>query len=105
YGMSVQAVNEIVETALGGANLVQTVEGRERYPVRVRYRRDLREHITELHRLPIVTDAGETVPLAELADLTTTWGPGMINSENGRLVAHVAFASAGVTGDLETVQR
>lgn len=103
YGMSVQMVNEVVETALGGMNLIKTVEGRERYPVRVRYRRDLREQIDQLARLPVVTHSGEVVPLEEIATLQTTWGPGAINSENARLVAHVAFATSGVTGDLESV--
>ena len=104
YGMTVQMVNEVVETALGGMNLIKTVEGRERYPVRLRYRRDLRERIDQLARLPVVTHSGAIVPLEELASLETTWGPGAINSENARLVAHVAFAPAGVTGDLETVR-
>ncbi|QEG37221.1 efflux RND transporter permease subunit [Bythopirellula goksoeyrii] len=103
YGMTVQMVNEVVETALGGMNLIKTVEGRERYPVRLRYRRDLRERIDQLARLPIVTHSGAVVPLEELTNLETTWGPGAINSENARLVAHVAFASSGVTGDLESV--
>ena len=69
-------VNEIIETALGGANLTRTVEGRERYPIRVRYRRDLRERIDELERLPVVTKSGETVPLSMLATMKTTLGPG-----------------------------
>ena len=103
YGMTVKMVNEIVETALGGMNLIKTVEGRERYPVRLRYRRDLREHIDQLAKLPVVTHSGAVVPLQELAALETTWGPGAINSENARLVAHVSFASNGRVGDLEAV--
>ena len=103
YGMSVQMVNQVVETALGGMNLIKTVEGRERYPVRLRYRRDLRERIDQLATLPVVTHSGAVVPLEELATLETTWGPGAINSENARLVAHVAFASSGRVGDLESV--
>jgi Cu(I)/Ag(I) efflux system membrane protein CusA/SilA len=98
------AVNQIIETALGGMNLTQTVEGRERYPIRIRYQRDLREYIDELSRLPVVTESGEVVPLETLAKMKTTWGPGMISSEDARLVAHVAFAPSGMTGDLETVQ-
>lgn len=103
YGMTVQMVNSIVETALGGMNLIKTVEGRERYPVRLRYRRDMRERIGQLAELPVVTHTGQVVPLQELASLETTWGPGAINSENARLVAHVAFASNGRVGDLESV--
>ena len=103
YGMSVEMVNRLIETALGGMNIDRTVEGRERYPVRVRYRRDLRERVEDLPDLPVVTHAGQTVPLSELATLTTTWGPGVISSENARLVAHVAFAVSGSVGDLEAV--
>ena len=103
YGMTVAMVNQLVETALGGMNLIKTVEGRERYPVRLRYRRDLRERIEQLAELPVVTHSGPVVPLKELATLETTWGPGAINSENAGLVAHVAFASSGRVGDLESV--
>ncbi len=104
YGMTTMAVNQIIETALGGMNLTQTVEGRERYPIRLRYQRDLRERIDELARLPVVTETGEVVPLATLAKMNTTWGPGMISSEDARLVAHIAFAPSGMAGDLETVE-
>ncbi len=103
YGMSASMVNQVIETALGGMNLIKTVEGRERYPVRLRYNRDLRERIDQLNRLPVVTLSGAVVPLEELATLETTWGPGAINSENGRLVAHVSFMTNGSQGDLESV--
>ncbi|QDT13445.1 efflux RND transporter permease subunit [Planctomycetes bacterium K23_9] len=103
YGMSSSMVNQVIETALGGMNLIKTVEGRERYPVRLRYNRDLREQIDGLKRLPVVTHSGAVVPLEELATLETTWGPGAINSENGRLVAHVSFMANGSKGDLESV--
>jgi Cu(I)/Ag(I) efflux system membrane protein CusA/SilA len=103
FGMSTMAVNQIIESALGGMNLTLTVEGRERYPIRVRYQRNLRERIDDLPRLPVVTPSGEVVPLETLAEMTTTWGPGMISSEDARLVAHIAFAPSGMTGDLETV--
>jgi Cu(I)/Ag(I) efflux system membrane protein CusA/SilA len=71
--------------------------------VRLRYNRDLRQRIDQLSRLPVVTGSGATVPLGELATLTTTWGPGAINSENARLVAHVSFMTNGAAGDLESV--
>jgi Cu(I)/Ag(I) efflux system membrane protein CusA/SilA len=104
YGMTTMAVNQVIETALGGMNLTQTVEGRERYPIRLRYQRDQRERVEDLPRLPVVTDSGEVVPLEVLATMKTTWGPGMITSEDARLVAHVAFAPSGMVGDLETVR-
>lgn len=104
YGMSTAMVNQIIETALGGSNITRTVEGRERYPIRVRYERSLRERLDELDQLPVVTHSGEVVPLSILATMTTTWGPGVINSEDARLVAHVSFSPSGLVGDLETVQ-
>jgi len=104
YGMSTSMVNEIIETALGGSNITKTVEGRERYPIRVRYERNLREQINGLNRLPVVTNSGEVIPLSMLAEMKTTWGPGIINSEDARLVAHVSFSPSGSMGDLETVR-
>jgi Cu(I)/Ag(I) efflux system membrane protein CusA/SilA len=104
YGMSTTMVNQIVETALGGGNVTRTVEGRERYPIRIRYERNLRERLDELHRLPVVTHSGEVVPLSTLADMETSWGPGVINSEDARLVAHISFSPSGMMGDLETVK-
>lgn len=104
FGMSTMTVNQVIETALGGMNLTQTVEGRERYPIRIRYQRDLRERIDDLARLPVVTGSGDVAPLETLASMKTTWGPGMISSEDARLVAHIAFAPSGMAGDLETVE-
>jgi len=104
YGMTTAEVNQVIETALGGVNLTQTVEGRRRYPVRLRYQRDRREHLDQLDRLPIVTPTGAVVPLGELAELSTRWGPGAIQSENGRLVAHIAFMPNGAVGDLQTIR-
>jgi copper/silver efflux system protein len=104
YGMTAKSVNEVIETALGGMNLTTTVEGRERYPVRIRYQRNLRERIDDLSRLPVVTESGEVVSLGTLTKMKTTWGPGMISSEDARLVAHIAFAPSGMAGDLETVE-
>lgn len=104
YGMSTAMVNQVIETALGGSNVTKTVEGRERYPVRVRYERQLREQLYELEDLPVVTHSGEVVPLSNLATMNTTWGPGVINSEDARLVAHVSFQPSGALGDLETAE-
>jgi Cu(I)/Ag(I) efflux system membrane protein CusA/SilA len=102
YGMTTRMVNEVVAAGLGGLAVTTTVEGRERYPIQVRFARDVREQIDDLPRIPVVTPAGEVVPLERLASVTTTWGPGSISSENSRLVAHVMFSPAG-SGALETV--
>lgn len=104
FGMSAQMVNQVVEAALGGMIVTTTVEGRERYPIQIRYQRTARERIEDLPRLPIVTHSGEVVPLEKLADMEMVWGPGGINSEDARLVAHVSFSPSGSQGDLETVE-
>ena len=105
YGMTVRDVTEIIESALGGKNATTTVEGRERYAIQVRYQRKYRDDINELANIPIVTNTGEEVPLGRLAVMKTTWGPAVVNSEDARLVAHVAFAPRADLGPLETVER
>jgi len=103
YGMSVGAVNGLIATALGGSTVGKTIEGRERYPIRLRYQREYRDHLERLENLPVVTGKGETVPLKVLANMKTLWGPAGISSENARLVAHVSFAPAGKVGAIATV--
>jgi Cu(I)/Ag(I) efflux system membrane protein CusA/SilA len=104
YGMTTMMVNQIVSAGLGGTDVTTTVEGRERYPIQIRFGRDVRERIAQLHQVPVVTPTGSVVPLAKLANVATTWGPGMISSEDSRLVAHVMFSASGAAGDLETVK-
>lgn len=104
YGMTTMMVNQIVSAGLGGLDVTTTVEGRERYPIQIRFQRDIRERIDELRQVPVVTHSGDVVPLERLAQVDTVWGPGAINSEDARLVAHVAFAPSGGAGDLETVE-
>ena len=105
YGMTVRGVNQIVAAGLGGVDVTTTVEGRERYPIQVRYRRDFRERVDHLGQIPVVTPTGDVVPLKRLASIETTWGPGVISSEDSRLVAHVPFSPSGLAGDLETVEQ
>jgi Cu(I)/Ag(I) efflux system membrane protein CusA/SilA len=104
YGMTTMMVNQIVSAGLGGVDVTTTVEGRERYPIQIRYQRDVRERPDELRQVPVVTHTGDVVPLERLAQVATTWGPGAINSEDARLVAHVSFSPSGAAGDLETVE-
>ena len=104
YGMSVGSVNGLIATALGGSTVSTTVEGRERYPIRLRYKREFRDHLERLENLPVVTQMGETIPLKVLASMKTLWGPAGISSENARLVAHVSFAPSGKKGAIETVE-
>lgn len=103
YGMSVGEVNQLISTALGGKTVGLTVEGRDRYPIRLRYQREYRDHLERLEDLPVVTSKGEAIPLKVLAKMTTLWGPAGISSENARLVAHVSFAPSGEMGAIETV--
>ena len=103
YGMTTMAVNQVVGAGLGGVDVTTTYEGRERYPIQVRYRRDVRENIDDRGKVTVVTDTAQVVRLGQLADIETTWGPGAINSEDARLVAHVSFSPSGAAGDLETV--
>ena len=104
YGMTTMMVNQIVSAGLGGVDVTTTVEGRERYPIQIRYERSVRKRLNDLQKVSVVTHGGDVVPLERLADVTTTWGPGAINSEDARLVAHVAFSPSGASGDLETVE-
>ena len=82
-------LQEIISSAVGGINITQTVEGRERYPVNVRYPQDLRNSISSLRDLPIVTKHGDLLPLSEFAEIKYADGPAMIKSENGRLSSYV----------------
>jgi copper/silver efflux system protein len=89
YGISVRDVQDVIEMAIGGENLTTTVEGRERYPVRVRYARELRDNIDALRRVLVSTKEGAQIPIAQLVDIYFVTGPAMINSENGLLRAYV----------------
>lgn len=104
YGMTTMMVNQIVSAGLGGVDVTTTVEGRERYPIQIRYERSVRERLSDLGKVSVVTHTGDVVPLERLASVSTTWGPGAVNSEDARLVAHVAFSPAKGVGDLETVE-
>jgi Cu(I)/Ag(I) efflux system membrane protein CusA/SilA len=89
YGLTVGDVNEVIETAIGGNTVTTTVEGRERYPVAVRYSRDYRGDLDALKRVLVPTPTGAQVPIGELADLSYRTGPPDIRDENGQLVGFV----------------
>jgi Cu(I)/Ag(I) efflux system membrane protein CusA/SilA len=84
YGLSVMDIQEVVSAAIGGEEIGQTVEGLERFPINVRYPRELRDSVSELRVLPIVTDKGAVVTLGTVADVAVTDGPPMLKSENAR---------------------
>ncbi|MFN3475970.1 MAG: efflux RND transporter permease subunit, partial [Candidatus Methylomirabilales bacterium] len=89
YGISVGDIEDMIETAIGGENLTMTIEGRQRFPVRVRYARELRDNIEVMKRVLVKASNGAQIPLAQLVDFKITIGPPMINSENGLLQALV----------------
>ncbi|MCA8912916.1 MAG: efflux RND transporter permease subunit, partial [Planctomycetes bacterium] len=91
YGVSVAQVNNVIEIALGGKRLTTTVEGRERYPVRVRYERELRDNLEELGDVLITTPNGAQIPITEVADIRSVVGPAAIRGVNGQLVGYVMF--------------
>ena len=84
-GLNIDDIQDIVRTAIGGVNVTQTVEGLERYPVNIRYAREIRDSLERLRQLPLITPAGARIPLEEVADIIVNDGPPMIKSENARL--------------------
>ncbi len=91
YGLTIESVQQILETAVGGMPLTSTVEGRERYDVRVRYPRELRDDPEALKNILVPTPAGAQIPLGQLAELKYSRGPQMIKSEETFLVGYVLF--------------
>jgi len=85
YGLSVAEVQAVVSTAIGGENVGEVVQGRERFPINVRYPREIRDSFEKLRQLPFVTRSGATVLLREVARVTVEDGPPMLRSENARL--------------------
>jgi Cu(I)/Ag(I) efflux system membrane protein CusA/SilA len=112
FGLTIESVQQILETAVGGMALTNTVEGRERYAVRVRYPRELRDDPEALKNILIPTPTGAQIPLGQLAELKYTRGPQMIKSEETFLVGYVLFdkrdgyAEVNVVNDANTyIQR
>ena len=89
YGLNVQDVQDVLMSAMGGVAATQTVEGRERYNVQVRYDRSYRQSIADLERLLIPTPTGATIPITEVADIAFRTGAPMIRNEDGQLVGFV----------------
>lgn len=91
YGVSIRDIQDVIEVAIGGDRLTTTVEGRERYPIRVRYPRELRERFDDLEHILVPTSTGAHVPIAQVAKLSHSVGPQEIKSENGLLVGYVTL--------------
>jgi Cu(I)/Ag(I) efflux system membrane protein CusA/SilA len=107
YGLNVADVEDVIETAIGGKNLTTTIEGRQRFPVRVRYARDFRENPQQLGDVLVTGSNGAQVPLSEVVKISTTMGPSMISSENGLLRGAVLLNVRGrdVGGFVEQAKR
>ncbi|HHG0407636.1 TPA: efflux RND transporter permease subunit, partial [Legionella pneumophila] len=95
YGLTIMDVNRIIESAVGGENIATTIEGRERYPVNVRYLRELRDDPDKLNRILVKTPSGAEVPIAQLVTLTFRSGPAMVRDENGMLAGYVFIDISG----------
>ncbi len=89
YGLTIDELQRIIVSAIGGENITTTIEGRERYPVNLRYPRELRDDITRLRRVLVPTRTGAQIPLAQLADIELVQGPSMLRNENGFLAGYV----------------
>lgn len=85
YGVSVQELQSLVSAVVGGDNVSETIEGRERYPISIRYPREIRDSLQKLRDLPVITAEGSQVSLSQLARITVADGPPMLKSENARL--------------------
>ncbi len=94
YGLIVGDVEDAIESAIGGQNITRTIEGRERYPVNVRYARGFRDDLPDLQRVLIKTPMGAQIPLAQLAAITLVPGPAMIRDEGGQLAGYVYVDTA-----------
>lgn len=89
YGMNISDIQSIISSAVGGMNIGETVEGLQRFPINVRYPRELRDSLTRLRALPIYTGSGQRIVLSDVAKISITDGPPMLRSENSRLAGYV----------------
>jgi Cu(I)/Ag(I) efflux system membrane protein CusA/SilA len=85
HGLDIADVNKMISAAVGGINIAQTVEGRERYPINLRFPREVRDNLDKLQELPLITPGGAQVALAQVAEVKIVDGPPMLKSENARI--------------------
>lgn len=89
YGLNIQDIQDVVRTAIGGMNVTETIEGRERYPVNLRYPQTERDSVAKIKLLPIVTPTGAHIPLGDVADIRIDDGPPVVKSENAKLTGWI----------------
>ena len=95
YGLLVNDVEQVIESAIGGTNISTTIEGRERFPVNLRYSRAFRNTLEDLKRVLVSTPTGQQIPLTQLADVNLVKGPTVVKSEGSQLVGYVYVDVAG----------
>ncbi|MCC7431772.1 efflux RND transporter permease subunit [bacterium] len=105
YGISVQMVQEVIQVAIGGEIITSSVEGRERYPIRVRYARELRDDFEALGKILVPTEDGQQVPLEQLAEIFYLRGAEMIKSEDTFLVGYVLFDKKNEAAEVDVVEQ
>jgi len=105
YGIKIAMFQDVIEVAIGGQAVTTTVEGRERYPVRVRYQRELRDSIESIENILIAAPDGTQIPLKELAEIRYTRGPQVIKSENTFLVGYVIFDKQDGYAEVDVVEQ
>ncbi len=104
YGLQIQQVQDVIEVAIGGRRLTTTIEGRERYPVRVRYLRELRDSAETLGRILVSGPGGAQIPLQQVADIRYVRGPQSIKSEDTFLVGYVLFDMKPGNAEVDVVE-
>jgi len=96
YGVNIRDVQDVIEVAIGGMNLTTTYEGLDRYPVRIRYQRELRDDLPDLKRILIPTPAGAQIPITQVADIESVVGPMSVRREGAKYVSYVTMTNVGV---------
>jgi Cu(I)/Ag(I) efflux system membrane protein CusA/SilA len=91
YGVNIRDVQDVIEVAIGGLNIMESVEGRERYPIRVRYLREFREDVPELEKILVPSSTGAQIPLAQIVNIKSVLGPQEIKGEHSLLVGYVTM--------------
>jgi Cu(I)/Ag(I) efflux system membrane protein CusA/SilA len=104
YGLTVRDIQDVIEVAIGGRTITTTVEGRERYPVRVRYQRELRDSIEGIEQVLVTAKDGTQIPLTQVAQVNYERGPQVIKSEDTFLVGYVLFDKRDGFAEVEVVE-
>ncbi|MCA1809512.1 MAG: efflux RND transporter permease subunit, partial [Lentisphaerae bacterium] len=105
YGVPIRAFQDVIEVAIGGRRLTTTVEGRERFPVRVRYQRELRDSIEAMEKILVPGKGGQQIPITELAEIRYVRGPQVIKSEDTFLVGYVVFDKKDGYAEVDVVEQ